>query len=199
MLNRLRNYWSIFTSHFSDPQKRKLLAIIAIMAVVLAIPLTVFIAQKQQELRQRASEFKTTPPFLTLPFATESFPSSPPIIFCNTPFIIEAYGLNDNNEAQLSWGTPESANQVEIEWRRLASKVEWQSGASASAAAIKNLWNLVQPMSRVATAVGRKKTFVIPDLDKNYAYGVRIRVKEYERTICKNPSDWTPILTFTTF
>lgn len=36
--------------------KRKLIAIIAILAVTIAVPLTVFISQKQQDLRQRASE-----------------------------------------------------------------------------------------------------------------------------------------------
>lgn len=54
-----------------DPKILKLIAIITVIAV---IPLTVFLAQKQQELRQRASELPATPP---LPPAVVSLKLSP--------------------------------------------------------------------------------------------------------------------------
>ncbi|MBI3092938.1 MAG: hypothetical protein HYZ02_01735, partial [Candidatus Levybacteria bacterium] len=41
-------------SFVASPNYSRTLSILALLAVVLAIPLTVYIAQKQQEIRQRA-------------------------------------------------------------------------------------------------------------------------------------------------
>lgn len=42
---------------------KRTIGILAVLIIVAAVPLTVFIAQKQQEIRQRASELPATPPF----------------------------------------------------------------------------------------------------------------------------------------
>ncbi|MBI3092639.1 MAG: hypothetical protein HYZ02_00160, partial [Candidatus Levybacteria bacterium] len=43
-------------SHFSNPINKKAASITALALIALAIPLTVFISQQQQEIRQRAQE-----------------------------------------------------------------------------------------------------------------------------------------------
>lgn len=50
MINRVKAVWQFITS----PDYSRTVSILALLVVVLAIPLTVFIAQKQQEIRQRA-------------------------------------------------------------------------------------------------------------------------------------------------
>lgn len=50
MINRVKAAWKFITS----PDYSRTVGILALLVVVLAIPLTVFIAQKQQEIRQRA-------------------------------------------------------------------------------------------------------------------------------------------------
>lgn len=50
MINRVKAAWKFITS----PNYSRTVGILALLVVVLAIPLTVFIAQKQQEIRQRA-------------------------------------------------------------------------------------------------------------------------------------------------
>lgn len=61
MLEKLKNYWGIFTSHFSIASNRKLLSIIAIVVVIIVLPLTVLLSQQQQTIRQRASELVSPP------------------------------------------------------------------------------------------------------------------------------------------
>lgn len=51
MINRVKAAWKFITS----PNYSRTVSILALLVVVLAIPLTVFIAQKQQEIRQRAA------------------------------------------------------------------------------------------------------------------------------------------------
>lgn len=67
MLEKVRNYWNIFISHFSAASNRRLLSLLTLVVIVAALPLTVFMAQQQQDLRQRASEVTTptSPPFVT--------------------------------------------------------------------------------------------------------------------------------------
>lgn len=50
MINRAKAVWQFITS----PDYSRTVSILALLVVVLAIPLTVFIAQQQQEIRQRA-------------------------------------------------------------------------------------------------------------------------------------------------
>lgn len=50
MINRVKTVWQFITS----PNYSRTVSILALLVVVLAIPLTVFIAQQQQEIRQRA-------------------------------------------------------------------------------------------------------------------------------------------------
>lgn len=56
MIEKIREY-------LNNQDHRKVIKFIAIIAIVLAIPLTVLISQQQQKIRQRASELPSTPPF----------------------------------------------------------------------------------------------------------------------------------------
>ena len=52
MLNKIRAY-------LSDPTHKKVLPAFAVIAIVLALPIIIFLAQTQQTLRQRAAELNS--------------------------------------------------------------------------------------------------------------------------------------------
>lgn len=76
MLEKIKEYWSIFISHFSISSNRKVLGFIGLVVVVVTLPLTVIVSQQQQETRQRAEGFEITPPYLP-PTSTPSITPIP--------------------------------------------------------------------------------------------------------------------------
>lgn len=67
MGNRLKAVWYFITS----PNYSRTVGILALLVVVLAIPLTVFIAQKQQEIRQRAAQAQCNQAYDGVTFSTQ--------------------------------------------------------------------------------------------------------------------------------
>lgn len=78
MLNKIRAY-------LSSPQHTKIFSLITIVAVVLAIPITVLVVQQQQEIRQRAAELISppSPPFPPPSSGNASLSISPPTLTKN--------------------------------------------------------------------------------------------------------------------
>lgn len=61
MIEKIKSYLRIFTSHFSISSNKKALSIVAIAVTAIALPLIVILAQEQQTYRQRASELVSPP------------------------------------------------------------------------------------------------------------------------------------------
>ncbi len=76
MVEKIKGYWNIFISHLSLSGNRKALGLITLVVIVAAIPLTVLVAQMQQETRQRAAGLETTPPYITLPYPPTATPTA---------------------------------------------------------------------------------------------------------------------------
>lgn len=102
MIEKLR--W--FIGRLSPPQG-KWLTFLAILLIVAAIPLTVIIALRQQELRQRASESPITPPTDTVSF--DLVPATQETVR-NQPFTVDVYlnaGTNSVSGVDFTLSLPQ--------------------------------------------------------------------------------------------